>query len=191
MVVAVLEVLADAVRTVVLVVLLAVFVEMLLPSGDMARFVRLVMGLFVVAVVLGAVWQLVPGLGAVISGQRPEGVEEVSATGVQALQDYYREAAWQLMEEQVGRQVGALLAEYPQFAVLGVRVVADGEWSWGQIPRLRGLEVRLGPGEGLPTTDEVRTRALEEVKSRLAQSFGLSPERVEVRWQGQPAGRSE
>jgi stage III sporulation protein AF len=174
--------LTDVVRTVVLLVLLAVLVEMLLPSGELARFVRLVMGLFVVAAVLGAVGQFLPRLGGAVPSLSPAGGEGVLADEVRALEAYQREAAWELLQQQLERQVGAVLSG-SGLEVREVKVRADPDWTWGREPTWRGLEVRLSSttaGGNLGGGE--RARRQEEVREKLARFFGLSPEQIAISW---------
>ncbi len=47
-----LDIISDLVRNIALIILLTIFIEMLLPNGDMAHYIQLVMGLFIIIVIL-------------------------------------------------------------------------------------------------------------------------------------------
>ncbi|MGB9885874.1 MAG: stage III sporulation protein AF [Moorellales bacterium] len=178
-----LEVLTDLVRTVVLLVLLAVLVEMLLPSGELARFVRLVMGLFVLAAVLGAVGRFLPHLGEAVPSLAPAGNGAVAVDErIRSLEAYQREAVWSLLEHQLKRQVEAALTSLG-LEVREVKIRADSEWRWGQGPTWDGLEVYLSrAGAKRHSEPGELARYQEEVRQQLAQVLGLSPEQIEVNW---------
>jgi stage III sporulation protein AF len=50
-----LDIISDLVRNIALIILLTVFIEMLLPKGDMARYIQLIMGLFIIIVIFNPI----------------------------------------------------------------------------------------------------------------------------------------
>lgn len=168
MVVAV-EVVKELVRTVVLIVLLAAVLEMLLPQENLGRFVRLVMGLFVVAAVLTSVSKILPRTvpatlllplgGAVVDTEKIR-------RQAQALERYQQRVMQEMVNEEVRRQVAALLG-VEELEVQRAEVVADDE---RKIKELK-VEVRLGEGG---------EQDLTEVRERIARFYGVPPERVAV-----------
>jgi stage III sporulation protein AF len=163
------EVVKELVRTVVLIVLLAAVLEMLLPQENLGRFVRLVMGLFVVAAVLTSVSKILPRTvpatlllpwgGAVVETEKIR-------RQAQALERYQQQVVQELVSEEVRRQVAALLG-VEELEVQRAEVVADDE---RKVKELK-VEVRLGEG---------REESLAEARERIARFYGVPPERVTV-----------
>ncbi|MGB9846901.1 MAG: stage III sporulation protein AF, partial [Desulfotomaculales bacterium] len=56
-----LETVRSLVQNLVVVIILAIFLDLFLPSGDMKRYVKFVMGLLVIIAVLGALGNLFKG----------------------------------------------------------------------------------------------------------------------------------
>lgn len=107
------DVIRELVQTIVVIVVLAVFIEMLLPRGDMRRYVQMVMGLLVILAVLQSVASTVyselmvdvPGVIVGDAGAPP--LEQIMAAGKQ-LSELNREEAVQKYREGIAGQVLAL-----------------------------------------------------------------------------------
>lgn len=82
------EIVRNLVQNLIIIVVLAVFLEMLLPAGDMRRYVKLVMGLLIIVAMLQAVAGLVRGNWQVLL---PEPVKSNTSSGVTGLADIMAE----------------------------------------------------------------------------------------------------
>lgn len=194
----VLEVLGELVRNVALIVLLAVFVELLLPAGDLSRFVRLVMGLFVLAAMLTSLWQVLPRVVPATANLRPAGVgagmEEIKRQA-QALQRYQETATLDLYRQQLAGQVAALVAGTGELEARRVEVVLEEDRDSGAYGAIRSLAVEVGPRGRQPEIGSSMTpvtvgvggqaadlaTAVDQAKERLTHFYGLTPEQVVIR----------
>ena len=196
--VTVLDTLAELVRNVALLILLAVFVELLLPTGDLSRFVRLVMGLFVLAAMLTSFWQILPRLGSAAANAPLAGLA-AERVGImrqaQSLEQYQKSAALDLYRQQLARQVTALVQGLGGLEVRRVEVALAEEGEGGAYGAIRRLTVEVRPQGDEPrpaayaatplTAGEAgqaeALAAVEEAKKKLSFFYGLAPEQVEVR----------
>ncbi|MBC7347137.1 MAG: stage III sporulation protein AF [Clostridia bacterium] len=184
-----LEILGSLVRQVILIVLLAVFVEMLMPPGDLGRFVRLAMGLFVVAAMLGALSQLLPRIAPVAKDWRPTvPALEVTEIGRRArtLQQYQEEVALEGVRQQIAGQVAALLQGMGGLSVRHVVVRWERDHEPGTYPGLRQLEIEaeVAPRTSDPAGSSARegqAALVAAAQERVARFYGLSPAQVLIR----------
>lgn len=139
------------VRQVALIALLAAFLEMLLPEKKMTRYVRLVLGLFVVVAILSplveglrtgpeldvAAWDL--RLDPVTAAPVQQGREMAAAN---------EEAALELYRERLAGQIRALVTLIPGIRQVEVLVRVAGEQGYrGTIQRVVVTTTLTGPGE--------------------------------------------
>ena len=139
------------VRQVALIALLAAFLEMLLPEKKMTRYVRLVLGLFVVVAILSplveglrtgpdldvAAWDL--RLDPVTAAPVQQG-REMAAANEQAALEIYR--------ERLAGQIKALVGLIPGIQQVEVLVRVAGEQGYrGAIQRVVVTATLTGPGE--------------------------------------------
>ncbi|HBX22253.1 MAG TPA: stage III sporulation protein AF [Desulfotomaculum sp.] len=111
------DVLRQLIQTIVVIVILAVFLEMLLPQGDMRRYVKMVMGLLIIVAVLQSVAGVInsdllrdiPDVTEAPSGYHPVPLEDIMAAG-QSLSDANRQEAAQQYSRGIARQVMSLAA---------------------------------------------------------------------------------
>lgn len=111
------DILRQLIQTIVVIVILAVFLEMLLPKGDMRRYVKMVMGLLIIMVVLQTVTGVInsdllreiPDVTEAPSGYNPVPLENIMAAG-QSLSDANRQEAAQQYSRGIARQVMSLAA---------------------------------------------------------------------------------
>ena len=111
------DVLRQLIQTIVVIVILAVFLEMLLPRGDMRRYVKMVMGLLIIVAVLQSVTGVInsdvlrdiPDVTEARSGYQPVPLEDIMAAG-QSLSDANRQEAAQQYSRGIARQVMSLAA---------------------------------------------------------------------------------
>ncbi len=111
------DILRQLIQTIVVIVVLAVFLEMLLPQGDMRRYVKMVMGLLIIVAVLQTVTGImhsdllrdIPDVTEAPSGYTPVPLEDIMAAG-QSLTDANRQEAAQQYSRGIARQVMSLAA---------------------------------------------------------------------------------
>jgi len=191
-----LDALQDLVRELVVLVILAVLLELLLPEGDLRRYVRMVLGLLIIVAALQTAvsfWNR--DLAADLSWvtlSRPD--QEVT-------QEFIREGErlWQLgqaqameeYEEGLARQIRALAGLNQEVAVADVNVRFTPGRTAGEPGRLEEVVLIVGGPHGgaaevpVGAHPESRPAADPEAVARLrglvADFYGLTPEQVKVR----------
>ncbi len=162
------------VKSIVLVVLFATFLEFLLPASSMQRFVRVIMGLFIMLALLNPIIEILhsrwlPEKATVFgtsSGNPSEikrAVDRVVENRAQVTQDIYR--------RDIARQIRALV-----IAIDGVseaRIVVDTEDSKNQIAgAIRSVTIYVQPGL---TKDDTKV-----AKVTIASSHTTTEHRPEI-----------
>ncbi|APC08740.1 stage III sporulation protein AF [Neomoorella thermoacetica] len=121
------------VRQVALIALLAAFLEMLLPEKKMTRYVRLVLGLFVVVAILSPLVEGVrPGLDLDVAAWDLR-LDPVTATPVEQgreLAAANEEAALEVYRDRLAGQIRALVALIPGIRTVNVLVRVTGEQGY-------------------------------------------------------------
>lgn len=126
------EVIRGLIQTIVVIVVLAVFIEMLLPSGDMSRYVKMVMGLLIIVAVLHTVtgvmnsdlMQELPRVADVSTGAPP--LEDIMVSGKQLTELTHAEAVKKYSEALEG-QVLSVARLNPGVNAVDARVSVEGE----------------------------------------------------------------
>jgi len=126
------ELIRELIQTIIVIVVLGVLVEMLLPSGDMRRYVKMVMGLLIIMAILQAAadvvnsdfMQEVPAVTVSETGTPP--MEDIMAAG-QELAGQDREKAEKQFSEGLSDQVMALVGMNGEIQALDARVSLDGD----------------------------------------------------------------
>ncbi|MEW8958245.1 MAG: stage III sporulation protein AF [Moorella sp. (in: firmicutes)] len=194
----------EIVRQVALIALLAAFLEMLLPEKNITRYVRLVLGLFVVVAILTPLVEglrIGPELELAAWDLRLDSAAAV--TPVQQGKELARtneEAALEIYRNRLAGQIRALVALVPDVKEEEVTVeVADDGERLGAIRRVvvtaalaagekdkGGEEFASSPGED--QTGKNKDTAAKEIQSRIINMithfYGLEPGQVEVRING-------
>ncbi|WP_027356062.1 stage III sporulation protein AF [Desulfofundulus thermocisternus] len=194
------ELIRQLVQNLIVIVVLAVFLEMLLPASDMRRYVKMVMGLLIIVVVLQAIggivrgdWQrhLEPAINAAPSGV-PD-LKEILAAG-QRLKDGQEQKALEEYRQGLSRQIVALAGLNSEVQVVKARVeiyTDPGDRHYGQIrevflllaaARPRIQEQGSGRGEQLvePVTIDVGERA-QPVQGEVNAKPGPEAEKAAAR----------
>jgi stage III sporulation protein AF len=201
----VLEVLTQLVKNVAAIVLLTTFLDMILPSSRMQRFIKVVMGLFVMVALLNPLlnllqngpefeafhWQLVksPEKNNLLSGNKLEEVNQEMF-----LEDYKRRIQGQMkalislapgvedVEVEVdligGRKVGALEG------IEQVRVVvySGAKTEKEDLVLVEPVVIEKGDDrkEGIHPGLQEDKKVAETVKNTLCQYYGIKPQQVRV-----------
>ncbi len=191
------EAVQNLVRELVILIILAVTLELLLPHGDLRRYVRMVLGLLIIVAVLQAgvsFWNrdLAADLSWVSLGQPDqEATAEILREG---------ERLWQLgqsraqteYEQGLARQIKALAGLNPDVAVAEVRVRVEGGTATGEPGRLEEVVLVL-EGESWDKNNEVLPvaapakpapdpEAVERLCRIVADFYGLASEQVTVEY---------
>lgn len=186
----------EIVRQVALIALLAAFLEMLLPEKNITRYVRLVLGLFVVVAILTPLVEglrIGPELELAAWDLRLDSAAAV--TPVQQGKELARaneEAALEIYRNRLAGQIKALVALVPDVKgeEVTVEVAGDGE-RLGAIRRVV-ITAFLAAGEkdkgGEDQTGENKDAGAKVIQSRIINMithfYGLEPGQVEVRING-------
>lgn len=194
------EAVRGIVRNIAIVILLAAFLEMLLPNNSMQRFVRLVMGLFVLMAVLSPVANLlhmpltfeIPAWSTASDSGNDQELAQVFKQG-ELLKQQNEQSALDQYKQAIEREVKALAltVQGVNNAVVGVDIKNNGEISQltvdaGQldstIPAVQPIDIQgQAPAENRTlTTDEQRIG--RELKSRLSALLGIKEEKILVRF---------
>lgn len=150
------DIIKDLVQTLIIIVVLAVFLEMFLPRGKMMPYVKMVMGLLIIIAVLQAIsgllrqnwFQDVPGVKARVEGPAPP-LEEIMTAGKQ-LEYKNRDLALENYREGISRQIQALARLNPRAGVVDAEVELSkepGEKYYGKIKKIT-LIVKPSAREG-------------------------------------------
>ncbi|WP_031514881.1 stage III sporulation protein AF [Desulfofalx alkaliphila] len=170
------EELRQLVQGLVIIVMLAVFLEMLLPSGGMQSYVKMVMGLLVVIAVLQLLFKFtsvdfnlhVPEIVPVPAMS----LEQVQADA-ERLSEAYHNQALEDYRQGIAKQVLALARLNRQVTVLDAAVEVNTEegekYGHLQLIRLRVTDKEADPGETKiePVEITVGTQQ-EEISSKLS-----------------------
>jgi len=160
------EVLRQLVQTIVIIVILAVFLEMLLPRSDMRRYIRMVMGLLIIIAVLQNITALVnkdffssiPGVVDRVDYE-PVSLDKVMAAGKSLAEKNNQEAA-QKYSEGLAKQVLSLANMNSEIKAVNAVVHVD-ENTTG-ISKITIFFTPAG-GDSLATDDFTGNRAVQPV----------------------------
>lgn len=141
------ETIRALVQNLIIVVVLAVFLEMLLPNGQMRRYLKMVMGMLVIVAVLQAVGGIFNGdwrldLPEVAKIEQPPGnsdMEDILASG-NKISEKNRGRALEEYKTGLARQVKALAGMNRDAAVADVMVEVyeePGNKKYGQVKEIR------------------------------------------------------
>lgn len=165
------ETLSSLIRQIVLIALLAAFIELFLPRDDMARFVRLIMGLFVIVAVL------TPVLNWLHRG---------AATGLEAWAD----SRAQVADTESILVQGEKLAQQGEKLVLedySARLARQVQAVVRLVPGVKEAVVAASlPGEEVEVGIQVQEgkeaeEVVEKVRQTVSDFFGWPQEKVRVK----------
>lgn len=191
------DALQTLVRELVVLVILAVILELLLPEGDLRRYVRVVLGLLIIAAVLQAAvsfWNrdLAADLSWVTLGQPDrEATREIVRDG-ERLWQAGQARALDEYGEGLARQIKALTRLNQEVIVADVHVRLEQSPRAGEPGRLKEvvlvLDARHWETEDVPVgafpeaEPAVDAEALARLRGLVADFYGLVPDQVTVRY---------
>ncbi|AFM42245.1 Stage III sporulation protein AF (Spore_III_AF) [Desulfosporosinus acidiphilus SJ4] len=187
------QTLQNLVRNLAFILLVATFLEMLLPNKSMRSFVQMVMGLFVISAVLAPITSFlhvpltmeVPAWSTVVPQDLPTIAEGQGINvGRDAVQGQYR----QILENQV--QALALGTKGVKSAVVDIDFV-DGGGGITDQPKISNIKVTLTPDNaeiqsvqpikiGSESVAESQSTRCEEVRDKISTLMSLSKELIHV-----------
>lgn len=163
------------VRNLVLIAVLAASLELLLPVGDLRRYVRMVIGILVIFVVLQVLVGLFDRTDVLplprVTVEKHSGFEGVEQS---KFQEEYANRAVEAYRRGLARQIKAL-AGLAGLEVAEVEVVLDG--SGGGYPRLVEIRLHLDPSAAVAPAD---LAGAEKAASAIADFYNLPREKVVV-----------
>ncbi|SMB98586.1 stage III sporulation protein AF [Thermanaeromonas toyohensis ToBE] len=171
-----LEVIGEIVHQVALIALLAGLMEMLLPQQALSKYVRLVLGLFVIVAILSplaASFSRGKTLEVISWDLRPDTREEGFKVSQGALTRIEEETALEIFRKRLSSQMRALLALIP--GVEDTQVQVEMEPGNPRNTKIRRVHVTAVLGrETRP--EEVETR----IRQTLAYFYGVEPGAVDI-----------
>ncbi|TYO95635.1 stage III sporulation protein AF [Desulfallas thermosapovorans] len=182
------DVLRELIQTIIVIVVLAVLVEMLLPGGDMRRYVKMVMGLLIIMAVMQAAAGVIhsdlvrdiPAVTAVDSGAPP--LDDIMAAG-QGLAREDRELAVQQYSKALSGQVLALARMNGELQVLDARVTVDENSAIEEI----NIVFAAADGDNTPSSQSAGDGA-RQADQDAGGDLGVQPVVVDIKG-GDVAGK--
>lgn len=153
-----LQALSDIVKNVAIIILLTTFLDMLLPNTSMQRFIKVVMGLFVLLAIITPIldlfqadydltaWQLSSLPEYKVETVLAQGEKIVKLQGDQALEEY---------TNRLERQIEALVKLVPGVGVVSCKVIAEPIKKVGAIAKIEKAIVWVTPAEQIDSGKEV------------------------------------
>ncbi|MDR3288179.1 MAG: stage III sporulation protein AF [Peptococcaceae bacterium] len=177
------ETLRALVRHLVIILLLAVFVEMLLPNEAMRRFVRLLMGLFVISALLQPITAL---LHTPLTMDIPAWADFAAAD----FPVWADENPDQMANSAVVEQYRLILENQIRSLALGVKGVREAEVTvlftgergtlWEQ-PEIDVIRVALTVGEQAAVEQSAEMEQSEEVKAKIRALLEIPEDKLQIR----------
>ncbi|MDD4262451.1 MAG: stage III sporulation protein AF [Syntrophaceticus schinkii] len=189
------------VRNIIFIILIAVFIEMLLPMKETRRFLEVVVGLFVLITILNPIVSLIqqePQLQLDIQEGNKQELDEILNQGKQ-LQQVQVEQARSNYGKRIEEQVAVIAQMVPgveqaearvQFAagssldsvgvIEKVEIVIKKERSQSIVDPVKRVSIEPGDGEQAEKVEESDEGLLKEVQSTVASLYGLQPSKVVV-----------
>jgi stage III sporulation protein AF len=190
------------VRNIIFIILIAVFLEMLLPMKETRRFLEVVVGLFVLITILNPIVSLIqqePHMEEldIQEGNKQE-LDEILNQGKQ-LQQVQVEQARSNYGKRIEEQVAVIAQMVPgveqaearvQFAagssldsvgvIEKVEIVIKKERSQSIVDPVKRVSIEPGDGEQAEKVEESDEGLLKQVQSTVASLYGLQPSKVVV-----------
>jgi stage III sporulation protein AF len=194
----IMDIIRELVQNLIIIVVLAMFLEMFLPLGEMRRYVKMVMGLLIVVAVAQSVGNLlqrdftldIPSISARANDEQVAGIME-SGRKISLEQ---QEKAIEQYKSGITNQVAAIAGMNQEFPIAAVEVTlseADVGLYFGQIKQIRVYLENTSPvpviaptGRWLsetvnePDGNEVSPEVAQRISRIVAGFYNLTPEQV-------------
>ncbi|MEW6424227.1 MAG: stage III sporulation protein AF [Bacillota bacterium] len=185
------EIIRLLIQNLIVIVVLAVLLEILLPTGEMKRYVKLVVGLLVIITVLGALGSLFRGgwtlaLPEQVIGGRQAGsaaLTEIMASA-EKLSAAHRTRALEEYRRSLARQVSALAGLSGEVAVLSAEVdvyTEENNPKFGQVKQIRIVmkNAQFSGGKHNPVTQPVKISVGERERAESEKTGSGQLERTQ------------
>lgn len=182
------EIIRALIQDLVVIVILAMFLEILLPAGDLRRFVKMVMGLLIIVAVVQAVGELArwDGTGdlTALTGQAgPDRLAAIIASG-EKISQAQEEKALEQYRRGLANQVVALAGMNKEIPVAAAEVIVNTEKETVNYGQINKIIIFIGQAPGTadrpPAAD--KTAGIEPVTVQIgpepgtAEQAGAAPE---------------
>jgi stage III sporulation protein AF len=189
------------VRNIIFIILIAVFIEMLLPMKETRRFLEVVVGLFVLITILNPIVSLIqqePHIELDIQEGNEQELDEILSQG-KKLQQVQAEQARSNYGMRIEEQVAVIAQMVPgveqaeakvRFAagssldsvgvIEKVEVVIKKDRSQSIVDPIKRVSIDPGGGEQAEEVEENEEELLEQVQATVASLYGIAPSKVVV-----------
>lgn len=186
-----LSTITDLVRNVALIVLLAGFLEMLLPSSEMKRFVKVVMGLFILVSILNPLLSLFQknSVYEVTAWQDPNQEAELASiiSNGEQLSQELNEEAMEVYSKRMAKQIEAVTKLIKGVSWVEADVEVSKESEKIEYDNIKRVVLVIGTGENeLKEKEKIIEINSIEIKPKGAGEMGLTdPEEEHLKQQVQ------
>ena len=167
-----LSVITEIVRNVAILTLLTLFLELLLPDGQLSRFVQMFMGLLLLAAVLNPVLGLLnlgELLNPVLAQVDPRQTAALVQEGEELAQDL-RQAVGEEYIQGLSKQMEALLCFFPEIESAEAKIILGEEGV------ISGVFLKLlVPSEPIPEAEDL-VALREKAVTAISNFYSLDPE---------------
>lgn len=168
------------VQNLIVIVVLAVFLEMLLPVSELRRYVKMVMGLLIIIAVLQTAGGLAKNdwladLPEFSAASEPGGarVENIIEDG-KKITEKNRQQALEEYKKGISRQVSALAGLDGRFSVIGAEVSVNENHSEKNFGQIKEIKLVIGKQSGKPA-QKSGIEPVQPVTVDLESKAGSSP----------------
>lgn len=143
------EIIRSLVQNLIVIIILAIFLEMFLPDGGMRKYVKMVMGLLIIVAVVQAVgnllhWDYAVDIPALTAQGDQIKYSEIMAAG-KSLSEDQEQKALDEYRNGIARQAMALARVNDKVNLLGVEVKVQTERSEPGYGQLKEMVLTVGP----------------------------------------------
>lgn len=142
------EIIRSLVQNLIVIIILAVFLDMFLPAGEMRKYVKIVMGLLIIVAVVQAAgnllhWDYTTDFPALTAQDDPGKFPEIMEAGQQLAADQQQKALDEYRNG-IARQAMALARANNKVSLLGVEVKVQTEQSEPGYGQLKEMVLTVG-----------------------------------------------
>lgn len=163
------EIIRSLVQNLIVIIILAVFLEMFLPAGEMRKYVKMVMGLLIIVAVVQAVgnlihWDYAGDFPALTSQGGTGKYPEIMEAGKRLTEDQQQKAIEEYRNG-IARQAMALARSSDRVSLLGVEVKVQTEQSKPGYGQLKEMVLTVGSKTEtiVPPSEEALIKEVEPV----------------------------
>ena len=189
------EILISIVKNLLLIVVVASFLEILLPDNSMRPFVRFTIGLFVILAILNPILSTFYSERDLVAGawELPweyNGISDYQETGLEVNRDI-RKAGSEVIKEKIEKQINSLASLVPGVGDLNTQVALDPESGELSEVMLVIETTSAGSKDGTVEAFSSRDQAHQDQKvikekltSMMRNLYGLEDQQVVIKFEG-------